>query len=157
MKTERMWAIYEEGFGYRHLIAKTRAAIIKAFERDCDADWDNAQQHWGCRAIQVDVVPVELAVGREITSAALQHEASDDRIKPLQGVEMILKEAVYEVCKTCGERKRIKDEMYCCDNCLKELEGSSLELAKYSSDNEYETFHFCSWECFFKKGEGILA
>jgi hypothetical protein len=73
---------------------------------------------------------------------------------------MKLKEAIYDNgCEKCGAGKKlVKNEVYGCDNCKKEVSSpydnvrTYLEVTVFYKDAEEETrhFHFCSWECVFK-------
>ena len=71
---------------------------------------------------------------------------------------MIIKEAVWEKCTTgCGNRTRVSDEEYGCDECEKEIDFSNhesyLDITVFREDSEKrnENLHFCSWKCLFKK------
>jgi predicted nucleic acid-binding Zn ribbon protein len=70
---------------------------------------------------------------------------------------MIVKEAVYKTCPTCGKREMVKDSVVCCDFCKKILkETKYLNSTVFTTQNsEAVNYYFCSWKCFFKKMRNI--
>ena len=69
---------------------------------------------------------------------------------------MIVKAAVYDVCKECGTRKRvISDEEYGCDKCGAPIPlydnqkgvGYLHATIHYQDDRQSKNIHFCSWDC----------
>ena len=69
---------------------------------------------------------------------------------------MIILEAEYKVCESCGRRELVKDREYGCDQCKKLIvmdDGNYdfLSCTVFHRGLNSEEYHFCSWRCFFAK------
>jgi len=68
---------------------------------------------------------------------------------------MIIKERKFRECPECGSKKLIKDEEYGCDACKSPIilgkHDTYLSLTLFKRSDENKSYHFCSWECVFKK------
>lgn len=66
---------------------------------------------------------------------------------------MLLKERKYKKCATCDQTTSlIQDEVYGCDECLKEIdmndpESNYLDAAIFHHKDRNESKHYCSWKC----------
>ena len=64
---------------------------------------------------------------------------------------MIVKDRVYQECKSCGSRKLVAEDVYGCDLCKKEMDmisGNRLDVQIFHNGSEAtEHKHFCSWQC----------
>jgi hypothetical protein len=64
---------------------------------------------------------------------------------------MKIEDRVYEKCKCCGTNvKLIKEEIYRCDNCEKELDVNHipLDFTVFYKDGRTTRYDVCSWKCF---------
>lgn len=65
---------------------------------------------------------------------------------------MIVKNATYKTCKSCGTKHRLTDETYGCDECRKPIdrEGEQrqyLRVGVFKHGEETRHLEFCSWRC----------
>ena len=76
---------------------------------------------------------------------------------------MIIKPREYRICKTCGKRELVADEVHGCDQCGKELsqvDADVLELTNFRMDGDESVgtaYHLCSWICTLRKLRNIQS
>jgi hypothetical protein len=68
---------------------------------------------------------------------------------------MIIEDKQWQECPTCHRKNLLRDYVYGCDNCGKEIDlnfqDEYLLATNFHHDGEHQDLIFCSWQCFFAK------